>query len=33
MEFARRVGPGRVERGKVVALEWREGDPAAARHP
>jgi len=22
-----------VERGKVVALEWREGDPAAARHP
>ena len=22
-----------VERGKVVALEWREGDPTAARHP
>jgi ribonuclease D len=22
-----------VERGKVVALEWREGDAAAARHP
>ena len=22
-----------VEHGKVVALEWREGDPAAARHP
>ena len=22
-----------VEHGKVVALEWRDGDPAAARHP
>jgi ribonuclease D len=22
-----------VEHGKVVALEWREGDPAGARHP
>jgi ribonuclease D len=22
-----------VENGKVVALEWREGEPAAARHP
>jgi ribonuclease D len=22
-----------VEHGKVVALEWREGDPTAARHP